>query len=128
MKNRVKELRSVRAGDLKPDLRNWRLHPKEQRDALVRMLDDVGWADAIKAREDNGDLYIVDGHLRAGLDPEELIPVLLLDIDRDEAAKVIATHDPLAAMAERDDEALNWDELQLRKEEQQWALEVERHW
>ena len=50
-RNRIRELRTVRGGDLMADPRNWRKHPKAQREALQTMLDRVGWADAVIARE-----------------------------------------------------------------------------
>ena len=38
VRNRIKELRYVRAGDLIPNPKNWRKHPKPQRDALQAVL------------------------------------------------------------------------------------------
>lgn len=104
--NRVKELRVVRAGDLKPDERNWRQHPVGQRRALQQVLDSVGWASAAIARETDDGLVLVDGHLRAGLDDNEDIPVLIVDLTEHEAAAVMATFDPLADMAQVDTAAL----------------------
>ena len=49
-RDRVVELRRVRAGDLRPDPRNWRRHPPGQRAALSRMLDRLGYVDAVIAR------------------------------------------------------------------------------
>lgn len=107
IRNRIKELRQVRAGDLIPDLRNWRRHPDAQRSALQTVLDEVGYADAVIARESPDGLVLIDGHLRADLDPEQTIPVLVTDLDESEAGQVLATLDPLAAMAYPDDEALD---------------------
>ena len=42
VRNRIKELRYVRAGDLIPNPKNRRRHPKAQRDALRAMWDRVG--------------------------------------------------------------------------------------
>lgn len=52
---------------------------------------------------------LLDGHLRAETTPDQEVPVLIVDLDDGEAAKLLATLDPLAAMAERDQEKL--DEL-----------------
>ena len=106
-RNRIRELRTVRAGDLKVDPRNWRKHPKAQREALQAMLDRVGWADAVIARETPEGLVLVDGHLRADLDANAEVPVLVVDLDEAEAGQVLATLDPLAAMAEANTEALS---------------------
>ena len=100
------ELRRVRAGDLRPDPRNWRRHPPGQRAALSRMLDRLGYVDAVIARETPDGLVLVDGHLRAGMSPDAQIPVLVVDLDHSEAGEVLATLDPLAAMAEADRDAL----------------------
>jgi DNA modification methylase len=107
IRDRIKELRRVRAGDLVPNSRNWRTHPKAQQDALRGILAEIGYADALLARElPDGRLEIVDGHLRAETTPDELVPVLVLDLTEAEADKLMLTLDPLAAMAEANQEAL----------------------
>ena len=86
---------------------NWRRHPESQINAVRGMLQRIGWADACIAREMPGGGYqLIDGHLRAGLDPDQLVPVLVVDLTDAEAMEVLATLDPLAAMAEADDELL----------------------
>jgi len=105
--DRIKELRRVRAKDLLPNPKNWRRHPKAQADALRALLADVGYADALLTRElSDGRLQLVDGHLRAQITPDSLVPVLVLDLTEEEADKVLATLDPLAAMAETDAERI----------------------
>jgi hypothetical protein len=100
VRDRIKELRRVRAADLRPNPRNWRVHPPAQQDALRGVLAEVGYADALLARElDDGTLLLIDGHLRAETTPDSLVPVLVLDVDEAEADKILLTHDPLAAMA-----------------------------
>jgi len=107
IRDRIKELRRVSAGKLRPNPRNWRTHPQAQRDALRGVLAEVGYAGALLARElPDGSLELIDGHLRAETTPEMEVPVLILDLDDGEAAKLLALHDPLAGMAEADDEAL----------------------
>ena len=105
-KIRIKELRHVRAGDLVLNEKNWRRHPTAQRMALERVLERVGYADALIARQTPDGLQLIDGHLRAELDPEQVVPVLVTDLSELEADTVLATLDPLAAMAEGDDDAL----------------------
>lgn len=105
-KNRIVGLRQVRAGDLKPNPRNWRLHPPEQRHALETMLDRIGWVNAVIARKTDDGLELVDGHLRSEIDPDAKIPVLVVDLSEDEANQALATLDPLSAMAQADQDAL----------------------
>lgn len=107
IRDRVKELRRVRAGELVPNARNWRTHPDVQRDALRGVLAEVGYAGALLARElPDGRLELIDGHLRAETTPDALVPVLVLDVNEAEAVKVLLTHDPLAGLAEVDFERL----------------------
>jgi hypothetical protein len=79
IRNRIKALRQVRAADLIPNPKNWRKHPKAQADALRGLLAEVGYADALLARElPDGKLMLVDGHLRAETTPDSEVPVLVL--------------------------------------------------
>ncbi len=47
-------------------------------------------------------MQLIDGHLRADTAPDAEWPVLILDVDDAEAAMLLATVDPLAAMAATD--------------------------
>ena len=105
IRDRIKELRRVRASELRPDVRNPRRHPDYQRAALRAMLAEVGFADALLARETPEGLVLIDGHLRAETAPDQEVPVLVLDVTEEEAGKVLATLDPLAGLAEVDPEA-----------------------
>ena len=107
MRNRIKELREVRAGDLLPDPRNYRRHPAAQRKAMAQMVERLGYVNAVVARETHEGLMLIDGHLRSELDPEQTIPVLVVDLDEQESAEALATMDPLAAMAEDDQAAFD---------------------
>jgi hypothetical protein len=103
IRDRIRELRRVRAGDLLANPKNWRRHPPAQEAALRGLLQEIGTADAVLVRElPDGRLMLVDGHLRAGLAPEAVLPALLLDLDEQENDKLLITLDPLAAMAESD--------------------------
>ena len=106
IRDRIKELRRVPASELLPNPKNWRTHPVAQQDALRGVLAEVGYADALIARETPEGLMLVDGHLRAETTPDADVPVLVLDINEAEADLMLATLDPLAAMAGRDEERL----------------------
>jgi hypothetical protein len=72
------------------------------------VLAEIGYADALLARElPDGTLELIDGHLRAETTPDVEVPVLVLDVDENEAAKLLAIHDPLAAMAGTNEEVLS---------------------
>ena len=106
IRDRIKELRRVKASELLPNPRNWRTHPTEQADAMRGILAEVGYADAVLARETPEGLMLIDGHLRAEVTPDADVPVLVLDVNEAEADLILATHDPLAAMAEANQQQL----------------------
>ena len=108
IRDRIKELRRVKASELIPNPKNWRTHPIAQQDALKGILAEVGFAGAVLARElDDGTLMLIDGHMRAEATTDQEIPVLILDVDEAESDKLLATFDPIAAMAESDAHALD---------------------
>jgi ParB-like nuclease family protein len=107
IRDRVVEMRRVRARELVPNPKNWRRHPKVQADALRGLLDEIGIADALLVRElPDRRLQLIDGHLRAETMPDEEVPVLVLDLDEAEAEKLLLSLDPLASMAVTDSERL----------------------
>lgn len=115
IRDRIKQLRRVRASELLPHPKNWRTHPAAQSDALRGVLAEVGYADALLVRElADGRLQLIDGHLRAETTPDVEVPVLVLDVDAEEAEKILLTLDPLAALATTDRERL--EELLGRNE------------
>jgi hypothetical protein len=107
LNDRIVELRRVPASQLKPHPENWRVHPQAQQKALAGVIAQVGIADAVLAYEPTpGELVLIDGHLRRETLGDTVVPVLVTDLTEAEARLVLATHDPLAAMAEQDDTLL----------------------
>lgn len=82
--------------------KNWRVHPKAQQDALGGVLSEVGWVQTVIVNQATG--FVVDGHARIGLaiSKREKVPVTYVDLDEREEAIILATLDPLSAMAGRD--------------------------
>ena len=94
IRDRIRELCRVRAADLRPNPRNWRTHPQKQREALRGILAEVGYVDALLARElPDGSLEIIDGHLRAETTPDTEVPVLIVDLDGDGFNDIVGTID-----------------------------------
>lgn len=86
-----------------PNKNNWRVHPSSQVKLFQDILDDIGFADVVLAYEsqrEGGKLVLVDGHMRAGLLQDEIIPTIILDISDEEADTLLMTLDPLGSMAE----------------------------
>lgn len=101
--DRIVGFQRIKAKDLRPNPHNWRKHPPEQADALRGLLAEVGYVGALMARRmPDGSLQLIDGHLRAETTPDTKVPVLIVDLTQEEADKVLATYDPLSAMAEGD--------------------------
>lgn len=107
--------RIVEHGELDPESllanpRNYRIHPQAQQEALQGVLEDVGWVDEIIVNRRTG--FVVDGHLRASLALRrgiKKVPVKYIDVSEAEEMEILATIDPLAAMAVTDLE--KYDEL-----------------
>lgn len=104
--------RIVGSDDVAPDEllanpRNWRIHPKAQQDALAGALDQVGWVQRVIVNRQTG--HLVDGHLRVELAlsrREPSVPVEYVDLTPEEEGLVLASLDPIAAMAATDEEKL----------------------
>lgn len=106
LRDRIKELRRVKASELRDNTKNWRRHPDEQRGAMDSMLTKIGFTGALIAREKDGGLELLDGHLRKQVAGEDLVPVLIVDLTDAEADLMLATYDPLSDLAQMDAEAL----------------------
>lgn len=106
-RDRIVGFERVAPDQLLANPRNWRTHPGSQRDALRGSLDEVGWVDAIMVNRTTG--HVVDGHARieeALTNGEATVPVLVVELDEREEAIVLATFDPIGAMAETDGQRL----------------------
>lgn len=108
IRNRIKEHRRVRAGDIIPHELNFRMHPENQKKALKGLYEDIGFARSLLAYETpNGKLKLIDGHLRRELDPDMIVDVEVLDVTEEEALKLLAVVDPLSSMAEENAHVLD---------------------
>src|ERR1043166_6118950 len=102
IRNRIKEHRRVRAGDLVPHEWTFRTHPELQCAALRTLYARVGFARSLLAYElPDGRLKLIDGHLRRDLDPdmEVDVEVEVLDVTEEEARALLLSIDPLAELA-----------------------------
>jgi hypothetical protein len=96
------------AGQLLANPNNWRVHPGEQQRALTSLLEKVGWVQRVMVNQRTG--HVVDGHLRVHLalakGEDTLVPVVYVDLSAAEEREVLATFDPLSAMAVADKDQL----------------------
>ncbi|MCS7159320.1 MAG: hypothetical protein RMJ19_02510 [Gemmatales bacterium] len=86
---------------------NWRRHPERQKEAVARLLQEVGWAGALLYNERTGRL--LDGHLRKQLCQGQRVPVLVGSWSEEQERRILALLDPLASLVEPDIE--RWQEL-----------------
>jgi DNA modification methylase len=102
-RNRIVGHGEVAPSELVANPANWRLHPKEQQRALAGALSEVGWVAQVLVNQRTG--HLVDGHLRVELaisKGEPSVPVTYVDLSEGEERTVLATLDPLTAMATAD--------------------------
>jgi hypothetical protein len=105
IRNRIKEHRKVRAGDLVPYEWNYRVHPELQRAALAGIYQEVGFARSLLAYElPDGRLKLIDGHLRRDIDPDMEVDLEVLDVNEEEARQLLLTIDPLASLAQQQEQ------------------------
>lgn len=95
--------------ELKEHPKNWRTHPENQVAALNGIIGEVGWAGAVLFNERTG--HIIDGHARRKVPKKLLIdgklPVLIGRWSKEDEAKILATHDPIAMLARQDNAKLD---------------------
>ena len=106
--NRIIEQRRMAVADLKANPLNWRRHPKKQRAALSGALDEVGVVQGVIFNQRTGRL--VDGHLRLELaleHSETELTVTVVDLSEEEERLVLATLDPIGALATADDKMIS---------------------
>lgn len=109
-RDRIIEVRKMKASELLGNDGNWRTHPALQRESLTGILREVGKTDVLlayySARQGN-QLTLIDGHLRKDIDPDEVWTVAITDLNDDEADKMLLVLDPLAGMASADKEKMD---------------------
>jgi len=106
-RNRITGHADVPPAELVPNPANWRTHPAAQQHALASALSEVGWVAQVLVNTTTG--HVVDGHLRielALMRSEPSVPVTYVELTEDEERLVLATLDPLSAMAEAEQDAL----------------------
>src|SRR5262245_9606330 len=99
-RNRIVRHARVRAGDLVPHELNPRLHSPAQRRALEQLYQEIGFARSLLAYAlPDGRLKLIDGHLRAEMNPDQEVDVEVLDVNDAEARALLLAIDPLAQLA-----------------------------
>ena len=94
----------MRAGDLLDHADNWHLHPQFQNEALEGALEQHGIVDVLLAyhSDKRGGYVLVNGHGRKALDQDVEWPVIILDINDEEADDVLALLDTIGSWGQTD--------------------------
>lgn len=108
-KNRIIENGVLPAAQYSPHELNARRHPDAQRAALVGSLNTVGWVAPVVISAKSG--KILDGHARVEealvLGPDTPVPFVKVNVTAQEEAIILATLDPITAMASYEKETLD---------------------
>ena len=108
LRNRIIRHVRVRAGELVPHELNPRVHSDAQRRALQMLYDEIGFARSLLAYPlADGRLKLIDGHLRATMDPEQEVEVEVVDVSDAEARALLLAIDPLAQLAGYESDTLD---------------------
>jgi len=100
LRDRVVDFKRIPSDELQDNASNWRVHPYAQQAAISELLEQIGIAGALTAyysERNDGKLTLIDGHERRGHQADW--PVVILDVNDDEADLLLLTLDPIAAMA-----------------------------
>jgi hypothetical protein len=102
IRDRILCFERMAASAVVPNPNNPRVHNQAQRAVLRDLLQQVGMADVLLVRENGDSKYVlIDGHLRREFfGKNELVPVVVLDLNAEEADLVTLTLGSSAAMAE----------------------------
>ena len=106
-RNRITGSGTLKVAEALANPLNFRNHPPVQRAALAASLDTVGWVQQVVVNTTTGNM--IDGHLRLTLAEqrgESELPCLFVELSQDEERLVLASLDPIAAMASADRDKL----------------------
>ena len=104
-KTRIKGYANVAPDQLLANPKNFRLHPKHQQEVLSNVLSTVGIVQNVIVNETTG--HVIDGHLRIALalrNDEQTVPVTIVELSQEEEDIIMASFDPIGALANNDKE------------------------
>lgn len=108
-RNRIVGTGERPASEFIANTKNWRVHPKAQRAALTGVLAEVGWVTGVLVNKTTGS--VVDGHARIEealkLGDDTPVPYIEVELSEAEEATILASFDPISAMAVADKEQLD---------------------
>jgi DNA modification methylase len=107
IKNRIVSSGLANLDEIMFNPRNWRIHSKEQYEAILTSFHKVGWVQNVVINVTTGNL--VDGHLRcivASKEGETTVPAVYIEVSEEEEMIILMSLDPIAKMASTDKDKL----------------------
>jgi len=107
-RNRIVSYGEEAPDQLLPHESNWRIHPANQQQIMSGILDEVGFVQPVVVSQNSGKL--LDGHMRVAIaisEGQPSVPVAYVDLSPEDEAMVLATLNPIAALAVPDETQLN---------------------
>lgn len=101
IRDRIVDLERVRGSDILEHPDQFRFHPRAERDALRGIVEEIGIADVLVAYRSEraaGALVLINGHMRVSEVPDAEWPVVVVDLDDQEADIMIASMDAMSGM------------------------------
>jgi hypothetical protein len=123
-RDRIVGQKLVPLDQLRPNPMNWRTHPEYQAQSLDALLENVGTVQTVVWNEETGN--VIDGHLRRELAErrgEKGLKVTVVRLSPEEEKIVLATFDPIGAMAGADESVLR-DLVGQLGDGEQWLSEL----
>lgn len=110
IRKRIVKVVPMRLGDILPNPRNPKSHPKQQREALRGSVRELGFGTipiAYTSQRLGGKLAFGDGHMRGDEFADFVTDVAITDYTDEEIDKFLLYADPIAAMAEYESQQLD---------------------
>lgn len=110
IRKRIVKVVPMRLGDILPNPRNPKSHPKQQREALRGSVRELGFGTvpiAYTSQRLGGKLAFGDGHMRGDEFADFVTDVAITDYTDEEIDKFLLYADPIAAMAEYESQRLD---------------------
>lgn len=110
IRKRIVKVVPMRLGDILPNPRNPKSHPKQQREALRGSVRELGFGTipiAYTSQRLGGKLVFGDGHMRGDEFADFVTDVAITDYTDEEIDKFLLYADPIAAMAEYESQQLD---------------------
>ena len=101
---RIQRFEEIDSSLIDPNPKNFRQHPEFQRgvvSSLLRLLE-IGYVGAVVVRPKGERFELIDGHLRNEISKGQPVPALVVDLNDEEAEKVLLPFDQSTSLADTD--------------------------